>query len=357
VTTNVVLFLGAGFSREFGLPVMREFPDIARVHPRVGEPARRVLSELLIEAREANSFLKSEARNIEDVLSFAEMGNRLGLNDGTRPAVIRRMLQAVYSSPPTGDLDKKARRLATMLGYSTDKELQVIAEFQSKGLSVVTTNYDLNPEFLLRKMHLFVRLGAADADTFNVPPNMAYSQHLDEAVPIFKLHGAVNWFEASEANTIIVDVTPGAHHQPNAPRWPHICSVRTDGEASDPVIVPPSFLKPELSNALSSVWAGAARVLEDADCLIFIGYSFPPTDTEMSYFLARSLTGNTRLSKIFIVDPNAKAIAERLGASNARYGNHFTDLLTPISKPWSEAGLLNVPFTWSREQRASVALR
>lgn len=51
-----------------------------------------------------------------------------------------------------------------------------------------------------------------------------------------------------------------------------------------PIIISPSFLKPDLPAALKAVWAAAARALSKANLVAFVGYSFPPADTDMMFF-------------------------------------------------------------------------
>jgi hypothetical protein len=60
------------------------------------------------------------------------------------------------------------------------------------------------------------------------------------------------------------------------------------------------------------MWQGAAQALKDAELIAFIGYSFPPSDTEMKYFLAGALAENAKLRKIMISDLYADSIVERL---------------------------------------------
>ncbi len=152
------------------------------------------------------------------------------------------------------------------------------------------------------------------------------------ALPIFKLHGSVNWFEHPKGITVDESENTVEHNG----QYFQVPSVRELTTKSDriPLLIPPSFLKPELDGYLSKVWADAATELYAADVVVFIGYSFPETDTEMAYFFATSLYRNVRLRKIVVIDPCAENIVKRL--TSGRYGSYFRDFLETIGLAWEK---------------------
>jgi hypothetical protein len=118
---------------------------------------------------------------------------------------------------------------------------------------------------------------------------------------------------------------------------PRICSNFSPPQA--PLIIPPSFLKPDLAPTIKEVWKGAAAALAAAHDVIFVGYSFPESDREMMYFLATAFTNNALLRSIHIVDPNADQIASRLTSSQSKAGSHFKALLHTHSESWLDTQL------------------
>ena len=78
---RIVLFLGAGFSKEFKLPVMNEFFAFADSSRKLDDQEKKLLNRLVLDARRANSFLQSSPTNVEDILSFCVMNDRLLLNE------------------------------------------------------------------------------------------------------------------------------------------------------------------------------------------------------------------------------------------------------------------------------------
>ena len=90
---------------------------------------------------------------------------------------------------------------------------------------------------------------------------------------------------------------------------------------------------------MATIWRGAAKAIQSAQYVVFVGYSFPPTDTDMRYFLGRSLLGNAQLRKIMVVDPSASEIVKRLCGTGSGYGSHFRAFLQALEDDWTNVGL------------------
>jgi hypothetical protein len=333
----LALFLGAGFSKPLGFPTMNEFFSAVADSRRVSTEEKNFLSGLILQARRANSFLESSPTNLEDVLSFAVMGDRLRLSakENADPSeTLLRILQKVYADVP--DLDSYWDKLAvleTFLGFGP-------AEVQKHRLTFVTTNYDLNIEAALYRTGPRASL-PFDFDQVDdiVIPSASHELYgrPGSAVPVYKLHGSVNWFRKPDPSRpdrfLVEDRVNDVDSDTGHVRVPVASFYEMDRV---PFIVPPSFLKPDFLEPMQHVWTGAAKALNEADVLVFVGYSFPPSDTEMRYFLARSLVDNARLRKILIVDPMAESLVQRLSAAESRFGNHFRGLLQPLEGSWMD---------------------
>ncbi len=93
---KIVLFLGAGFSKPFGFPVMLDFFTHADNSDLITVAEKDFLTGLRTETRGASSQLRTEDRNLEDVLSFA-------LVSPTKPGKkkpikrLQSILQRIYS--------------------------------------------------------------------------------------------------------------------------------------------------------------------------------------------------------------------------------------------------------------------
>ncbi len=338
---NVVLFLGAGFSRPFGQPTMQEFLEAARASTRITEEEKGLIDDLVLEARSANAYLDSSPTNIEDILSFSVMADRVAAagDEPARAGVLRHILHRIYSDspmiydPPTNGTRgspfwEQFDRVPELLG--TDLSDPRIS------LSVITTNYDLNVEQALARMEMLSSLPFAcqrDPHGGNDPMGGLYRH---DGIPVLKLHGSVNWFVDDE-NVVTVEgrimSLDSGMHVP----WTTASDYEYQGT---PLIVPPTFLKPDLRAELRHVWTTAADVLRQAELLIFVGYSFPESDIEMLYLLATCLWQNPRLRQIIVADMNASAIVQRLySQQHPKLGSHFTHHLRAIHGSWEQTRL------------------
>lgn len=311
---------------------MDSFLGFADGCKRITKDDRAFLGRLVLEARRANSFLESSPTNLEDILSFSEMGDRLRLTekDENRSVRLRSIIRRIYTTiPPVRMYWKRYDALRKFLG-------KYPGDFKGD-LSFVTTNYDLNIESACWFLNAQVDPGfeIIQTDAENVPTSGNF--YRTGEIPLYKLHGSVNWYRTDKGPGIMVEdrVIQLLPSETEArPSLPHPCF--DDYEPPDePVIVPPSFLKPDLPEALKDVWQGAAKVLSTASVVVFVGYSFPPSDTEMMYFLARALSENDVLRKVYIVDINADAIVARLRSPGSKVGSHFRDLFQQINFDWT----------------------
>lgn len=333
---KLTLFLGAGFSAPFGHPTMNTFLGFADSCKRITKDDRAFLGSLVLEARRANSFLESSPTNLEDILSFSEMGDRLKLTDKDedRNSRLRSIVGRIYTAiPPVEKYWPRYHSLATLIGNKPD-------DLKREDLSFITTNYDLNIESAC------YHLGAPVDPGFNLcqtdKGNVQVTGRLYQTggIPLYKLHGSVNWYPIEEEPGLAVEdrVVQGnwIGQEGGPPTLPRPCFADYKPPA-DPVIIPPSFLKPDLNPALKTVWQGAAKVLSVANVVAFVGYSFPPSDTEMMYFLARALSENAGIRAVCIVDPKANEITHRLRNPGSKIGSHFRELITPVNSDWTRA--------------------
>jgi len=326
---NVVFFLGAGFSAPFGQPVMNSFLEVARYSNRISPKEKEFLDALVLEARRANAMLESSSTNLEDILSFAVMADRLGLmedDEEPRGPRLKRILQRIYSDVNPNEYFER---------YDWAKDFFRLESFD--GVSIITTNYDLNIESALYWMRLAYSYNTVAQLPFEYQEYIDYqyvgSLYQEDGVPLFKLHGSINWFEVDNngerfrVDHKILKTVRGIRLP-----YPLFHSYEYEGV---PVIIPPTFLKPDIGGQMLKVWEGAAHALSSAEMIVFVGYSFPPTDVEMRYFLARSLAGNARLRKILVYDLYAQDIVDRLKTDKySRFGSHFLSFLESHSGDW-----------------------
>lgn len=335
---NLVLFLGAGFSKPFEHPVMNEFLGFADACPKLDGEDRDFLGRLVLEARRANAFLESSATNLEDILSFSEMGQRLGLEKENmgRGDRLKQIIAKVYTATKNStDYWNRYDVLETFLGRKLPSFAGRKQAALQSSLTFITTNYDLNLECALRKFQQRANPGFPLVR----PDGEEGGLYDEQGLPLFKLHGSVNWYPSvGGAGVEVVDKVERVESFEAGDRlrelpWPCCGNYTPPGV---PLIIPPSFLKPDLPDALRAIWRGAAKALSEAHVIAFVGYSFPPSDTEMMYFLARALAENASLRSVYVVDIRANALVDRLKDKGSKMGSHFRDLLRPVEGDWSK---------------------
>lgn len=327
---KLVVFAGAGFSVPFGYPTMDSFLTHADGSQRLSKEDKSLLGSLVLEARRANSFLESSPTNLEDILTFSEMGDRLGLtkSEDNRSERLRHLVRKVFTTATPGQkFWAQFERLQTLTGRKASEA--------TPELAFITTNYDLNIECACLRAGWFSNPGFAFQRFTEGGYRVSAYLYNPQGLPLYKLHGSVNWYSSGElgAEPLVEDRVV---HMSVGSQLPLVCA----GDyvsPHPPVVVPPSFLKPEMSAPLREVWGGAAKVLSEATVVAFVGYSFPPSDTEMMYFLARALSENAGLRRVWVIAPDANEIVQRLRDGRSKMGSHFKSLIRPVPSAWQES--------------------
>ncbi|MEP6757453.1 MAG: ankyrin repeat domain-containing protein [Chthonomonadales bacterium] len=122
---------------------------------------------------------------------------------------------------------------------------------------------------------------------------------------ILKLHGSLNWRRE------IGDIPRLALSQVVVrPKW-HMNKRQANGSDvmdgqlhDDPIIVPPTMSKSGFHDypVIQQVWKNAYSVLQQADRIIFVGYSLPLSDTTTAFLFREALASNDNLPEIQVVD-------------------------------------------------------
>jgi hypothetical protein len=192
-------------------------------------------------------------------------------------------------------------------------------------VSVITFNYDVGVDFGLKDAGLFADYALEPA------------QENPGRVQLLKLHGSLNWaveqenkkirplpireylqrysLQAPIAKGTEVEVPIGSHLQE------YFSSQDKIAVEPEPVIVPPSWNKADYHQALSDVWAAAARNLSDAEYIYVMGYSLPDTDSFFRHLYALGSVGPKPLREFVVFDPE----------ETSRVDDRFRKLLGPAA--------------------------
>ncbi len=328
--SRTVFVLGAGASKQAGVPLMGEFLDVAEHIWRSGELNEqdtehfervfRAISKLQI----VHSKSKLDLVNLEAVFSTFEMAKLLGKLPGFEEAELSDLITSmkrviVVTIEKTLEFPFSSKRAREALPYGAFcnllKEIRDNS-MEKPGVSIVTFNYDIALDHALH----INRLG----------PNYHLMGHAEskESVSLLKLHGSINWGSSSDYDQIIpydlhkyfknysfdrifsdvssVKIPIGTHLNEQKD------SLKIDGE---PVIVPPTWNKSLNHSELSKVWSQAAIELEEAENILVIGFSLPETDMFFKHLYALGTVGDLTLKKFWVFDPDES------GSVKKRYEN------------------------------------
>lgn len=336
---KVVLFLGAGFSRAWGLPVMREFFQYAKDAEFLDDESKDFLRNLQLKAQQGSNMLRTEHNNLEDILSFCLASEHLNAGypqgEGGDYGRLCSVLQNVYRHLDlelwvkiNGRLNEVRRLLC----------LDRSGSMSRSNLTLITTNYDITVEYSLAMLDRSCSLPFkwSALATKQPPHRLLYG---DDGPLLCKLHGSVNWFAAETDEAIRIE-NAVIHHRytddeqgHHTIKWPMISFKNYQADQA-PLIVPPTLFKMQTADCFREILNGAGKALHEAEKLVFIGFSFPESDTYIRYFLAANLAQNTDLRTIEVVDPNAQQLCAKLKNTQFKFGDYFIGRLRAVNERW-----------------------
>ncbi len=371
---DIVIFLGAGFAFDAGLPVMSDFGpqsrDDYRTLAKHASKDEKHAAQMLVEAADVfyafqNLCLRSptvtseDVENLETVFCIAEAMKEAGVETITLPdkaytpaqltEKIQMWLWKIYQQCPLLNPDRQTQEQTY-----TDFFRLLSEKYLWKRTNVISTNYDLIFEYLSWKndspcAYPFKNLsdGVETIKAGYGSKHYVLNQDDPDAHSVLcKLHGSVNFFEYVSNSgddklfddKLFVAIDLGddkpigkSYNFQNKPAIfavDAIWKIRHDyGQSLTPAIVPPTYAKLRRKNWLGSVWKHAFNALSTANTILFIGYSMPPTDGFMRALIHAAFATRTRTNRpnIFVVDPNPQVhqnYSALFGASYRDIGRH-----------------------------------
>lgn len=322
LSDQIVFFLGAGASRTMGYPLMSTFlDDLKKAYPKGGEEdqyaqrKKRAFDVLLTfrsDLARLREYVHTDFDNIEELYSAAEMfalaypDKEIGSGEGAvcGKDIPREIAIAIWEMcrlrPFEGAVHKQPKiHIRLMQAIANVHGKKSVAGLIDR-VTFITTNYDI-----------LIELAASKDTDFSYGASVVFGEFRGDVKPcgqmnILKLHGSVNWFLSERG--AICDASCTSFKNPVPAHgtyiWPRIQgSTYEIPEDATPMIVPPSFSKSAGHPLLQNVWREAITKIARAKLLVFIGYSFPRTDTFVNHLLHVGLLQNADLRKVMIVDP------------------------------------------------------
>jgi NAD-dependent SIR2 family protein deacetylase len=347
---KTVLFLGAGASVPFGLPVTREILPRIRKRLRSGKLFDQHLAER--DSKVLRDFLAaflpglknirtSETAKhplITDVLSLVD--HLLASEVSARPSSstidlseVRRVMElAVLRSLFNRKEPPNARLLSDLAGWVATCRART-----GRPTAIISTNYDTLLEMKiyaeLQELHPkdkedWTLLGHRWVD-FGFNWRNVYTGEVllrpdDPDVGIFKLHGSLNWLACPMCGYIYVNRRYNIYRivSDSGPIDDQRC--HCDFTPMRTVIVAPSMVRSIRDPNLLSVWQGALEALRTADEWIIAGYSLPPEDLAIRSILLRARFGRRTPPSVRVI-LGARAPLDKDTTVRNRYELLFPD--------------------------------
>jgi NAD-dependent SIR2 family protein deacetylase len=343
---RTVFILGAGASAQGGCPVMSNFLEVAdrlRDSGRV-ESLYNSAFETVFKARAQLQSVHSKAEldlhNIESVFGAFEMAKRFRkpfgdltheeierLGDEMRLLIVRTLeltsrFRWQIRHEPQGDFQVQVPFLIPPYPYADFAEL-VRKVRQKTPTTIITFNYDVGLDAALA----FAKLSI----DYCLQKEMLPGQE----IPLIKLHGSINWGRCKNCNNEVVPWFFGDFYEANplkdynkkpyscpsgpdevyveigsaVPGYRHDCGTLL--QIKTPAIVPPTWAKTEYNTGFDNMWAHAANQLAEAENIIVIGYSLPPTDQFFPILYALGTVSRTILKRFWVYDPDPDGTVEK----------------------------------------------
>jgi SIR2-like domain len=320
-----VYVIGAGFSKDAGLPVVDEFFNRTRDsvqwlkenhYMREADAVQRVL-HFRLQAAAAALRVELDVENIEQLFSLvaAQAGADDHLMDDVTLAIAatlefarrtaRSRLVQIFVPPEATPPPTWQRQANQPTAYVAASGYEVIAGIMT-GLwggrswdtrnTILSFNYDLTVEEALRALGTSFNYGFSSS---SVHRNESGHDQGSELL-LLKLHGSINWSICNDrvvnGQTVIDFDKVDLYRDFGA-----LCQGRLE-----PLLIPPTWRKVAFG-ALSEVWGKAVEALATATRIVIVGYSMPVIDQHFKYLLAAGLQRNISLRNIIIVNPALRA--------------------------------------------------
>lgn len=299
---NICIFTGSGFS----YALFKQNTQYSFIKDFIKFSRKYGYSDLL-----SNNFKKelSSINNIELLMShyynlaYSDIKDK-SVNYGRRIISLRTAISIYYR--------EKFKDTELFNSYNKRFKKYLINFFNKNNITnenvfFVTTNYDLSIEKVITDIPTFQHYTYPESQIFN-----NNSINSSNNIPIFKLHGSINWLEERYfENDKLNYVRPLYIHlnkldDSTIYKYFNDILLLNDNKYYSPILIPFFFQKEiwlgQRWNVLfDDIWNTARNFMEFANRFYFIGYSLPSADHYLFSFLYRIFKNKSSIS-IDIID-------------------------------------------------------
>jgi hypothetical protein len=341
---SIVLFLGAGASRPFGIPMTAEilpailnrlesealFTEPGSATPEAARDARAELHDGLMRLVPGLFRKGLEPPLITDLLSLVDQllvsGNAAAPDLGVPAldrmrALLEQATAEVLSRPaPEEGAEENRPLLAALVDW-----IHGVAETGRPRLTLISTNYDVVLEERLFRLVDSSRFH--DAIDFGLSwrnaaePEIAHPQPAAPRLRIYKLHGSLDWLRCSLCDHVYIEPARTIFREGGVLEGAGARRCACGFGPLRHLIVAPSMVRDIRDPNLLAIWQSALEALRTADAWTVIGYSMPPEDVAIRSMLVRAYAGRRTPPRVSVVDCGPNPDVEH------RYRLLFPDLV------------------------------
>ncbi|MDD4170064.1 MAG: SIR2 family protein [Desulfotomaculaceae bacterium] len=298
---KTVYVFGAGASAAEGAPVLRDFIKIAYQYFKEENYSTEL--DIVWEFLEHFHGSKIVISHAEDLKIFPGLEDIFNIVDWS---LLQN--QAFSMRFPRPRLHELKTALVKLLSMTLDKSLPSYNGMHQSFVSGVVRGGEEEPTFI--SLNYDIVLDNAIRATGYLPEYGFYGNHRDHldynrGIPLYKLHGSLNWSycplcgEISEHNEKVA-------HLLFKDKLTITC-LNCGSDNSQAIIIAPTLYKSYDFNRLQNIWDCAYMSISLSDRLVFIGYSLAPADTSIIATVKRALNTVDKKREIVVINPSEKA--------------------------------------------------
>lgn len=200
-------------------------------------------------------------------------------------------------------------------------------------VSVITTNWDILLEQYMYRKGIKFDYNFNSEYVIDDRKNKDSKGKSEKTIKLLKVHGSINWFRCLRCGTLQVC---GANEcgqylfDDLKEEKCYKCGQIAYGDQVQlkPEIITPTMLKSINSQLYNNLWQNAAYQLQNADKIIFCGYSLPIADFEFRYLLKQNIKQSAKIDVVLYHDDNPIETSERFSVKSLLPEKRFRDLFS-----------------------------
>lgn len=214
------------------------------------------------------------------------------------------------------------------------KNVMFFLKQEKNNVSIITTNWDVLLEQYMYKEGIEFDYNFNSEYVINeISGKKPLIGKTEEAINLLKIHGSINWFRCLRCGTLQVcsaDECGQYLFDDIKEEKCYKCGQIAYGDQVQlkPEIITPTMFKSINSQLYNNLWQNAAYQLQNADKIIFCGYSLPIADFEFRYLLKQNIKQNAEIDVVLYHNDNPAEFSDQNSVESLLPEKRFKDLFS-----------------------------